>query len=148
MPRVTPYRIVLADDHVMFRHGLKRIIEEKADLEVVGEAGDGLELLDLLNKLMLNQLTPHMVIVDISMPNLQGIEATRQIKLNYPDTKVMILSMHKNQEYLNHSFKAGAEGYILKEDADTDLFSAIETIRQGKVYISPLLHRKAENEFF
>lgn len=145
MPQINSYRIVLADAHVMFRHGLRRMIEERADLEVIGEAGDGLELLDLLNKLSLNHLIPHMVIVDISMPNLQGIEATRQIKLNYPDMKVVILSMHKNQEYLSHSIRVGAEGIILKDDADRELFPAIQMIRQGKAYISPLVPGKADH---
>lgn len=129
-----PYRIVLADDHIMLRQGIKRIIREVADIEVVGEANDGLELLNLLKK-----LTPHMVILDISMPNLRGIEVAREIKMICPDVKVLILTMHKDKEYLYHAISAGAEGYLLKEDADTELFSAIETIRQGRVYISPLL---------
>lgn len=129
-----PYRIVLADDHIMLRQGLKRIIREVGDLQVVGEASDGLELLDLLKK-----LTVHMVILDISMPNLRGIEATREIKMIRPDVKVLILTMHKNKEYLYHAISAGAEGYLLKEDADTELISAIEAIRRGGNYISPLL---------
>ena len=142
------YRIVLADDHVLLRQGLKKIIEEKADIEVVGEAGDGLELLNLLNKLTLSKLTPNMVILDISMPNLSGIEATRQIKTIYPDVKVLILSMHRNSEYVYHSISAGAQGYLLKEDASVDLFSAIEKIRQGGVYISPLLASELASGLF
>jgi len=102
----------------------------------VGEADDGLELLNLLNS---SPLTPHMVILDISMPNLGGIEATRKIKMIYPNIKVLILSMHKIKEYLCHAISVGAEGYLLKEDADTELFSAIEIIRRGGVYVSPLL---------
>jgi DNA-binding NarL/FixJ family response regulator len=129
-----PYRIVLADDHIMLREGLKRIIKEVDDIEVVGEASDGLELLDLLKKLAV-----HMVILDISMPNLRGIEATREIKMIRPDVKVLILTMHKNKEYLYHAISAGAEGYLLKEDADTELITAIERIQRGGNYISPLL---------
>ncbi|MEW6214284.1 MAG: response regulator transcription factor [Nitrospirota bacterium] len=132
-----PYRIVLADDHVMFRQGMKKIIEEVGDLEVVGEASNGLELLDLLKKLSF-----HMVILDISMPNIEGIEAIRKVKMICPDVKVLMLTMHKNKEYLNHAFSAGAEGYLLKEDADTELFCAIKTIRQGRIYISPLLYEE------
>lgn len=129
-----PYNIVLADDHVLFCEGIKRIISEVSDLEVVGEARDGLQLLALLK-----QLTPDLVILDISMPNIRGIEATREIKMTHPDVKVLILTMHKDKDYLYHAISAGADGYLLKEDADTELFSAIETIQQGRTYISPLL---------
>ena len=129
-----PYHIVLADDHKMFRLGVKKIIDEIEDLEITGEVGDGLELLALLKKSV-----PQMVILDISMPNLRGIEATREIKMIDPAVKILILSMHKNKEYLYHCFSAGAEGYLLKEDTDTELFSAIETIRRGGIYISPIL---------
>ncbi len=135
-----PYRIVLADDHVLLRQGLKRILSERGDLEVVGEAGDGLELLELLK-----EMAPHMVILDISMPNLTGIEATRRIKMIYSNMKVLILSMHKDREYLRQAISAGAEGYVAKEDADTELFCAIEAIREGGVYVSSLLTGKLEN---
>jgi DNA-binding NarL/FixJ family response regulator len=113
---------------------LKGIIDGKADLEVVGEAGDGLELLKILEKAQ-----PQMTILDISMPNLRGIEALHEIKKTYPEVKVLILTMHKDAEYLHQAIAAGAEGYLLKEDADPDLFSAIEKVRQGKIYISPRL---------
>ena len=131
---MTSYRIVLADDHTLFRQGVRKIIEEVVDYKVVEEVSDGLALVELLNK-----LTPDMVILDISMPNLRGIEATRDIKRIHPDLKILILTMHKNREYLYQAISAGAVGYLLKEDADTDLLYAIETIRQGKTYISPIL---------
>lgn len=131
---VKPFQIVLADDHVMFRQGIKRIIEGMADVEVVGEASDGLELLALLKK-----TTPQMVILDISMPKLRGLEATREIKILNPAIKVLLLTMHKDKEYLYHGFAAGAEGYLLKEDADTELLNAIETLKRGGTYVSPLL---------
>ena len=131
------YRIVLADDHVMFRQGIKNILKGAKDLEVVGEAGDGLKLLEFLKK-----ITPDMVILDISMPNLRGLEATREIKIISPDTKVLILTMHKDKEYVYHAISAGAEGYLLKEDADTELFAAVEKIRQGgSLHITPLIRR-------
>ena len=133
---VQSYHIVLADDHDMMRQGLRRMLEGKSDLEVIGEAADGLELLNLLDSY---QLTPHLVILDITMPNLGGIEATRRIKMTYPEVKVLILTIHKDQEYLHEAFSAGAEGYLLKEDVQTELFPAIETIRRGGVYVSPLL---------
>ena len=125
-----PYRIVVADDHVMFRQGMKKLIEEMPGVEVIGEAGDGLELLNLLK-----ELTPDMTLIDVSMPNLRGIEAAREIKALYPNTKVLILTMHKSKEYLYHAISAGAEGYLLKEDSDIELFSAIETIRNGGIHV-------------
>lgn len=129
--KITSYRILLADDHNIFRRGLKKLIEEMEDLDVIGEAGDGLELLDLLR-----ELKPDMVILDISMPNLRGIETTREIKMLYPQMKVLILTMHKNREYLYHAISAGAHGYLLKEDSDMELFSAVQTIRTGGSYIT------------
>ncbi len=129
-----PYSILLADDHVMFRRAVRRIIESIADAEVVGEASDGFELLELLK-----EISPQLVIMDISMPNLRGFEATREIKIINPVVKVLILTMHKDREYLYHAFSAGAEGYLLKEDADSELVSAIDTLRRGGTYISPLL---------
>ena len=126
------YQIVHADDHALVRQGLGRIIRGVAGLAVIGEAGDGVELLSLLNR-----VTPHMVILDISMPKLRGIEAIHAIKMNYPEVKILVLTMYR--EYLHQALSAGADGYLLKEDADRDLFSAIENIRQGRVYLSPRL---------
>ena len=102
------------------------------DLEVVGEASDGLELLDLLN-----HSDPDMVVLDISMPKLRGIEAIHEIKTIRPEVSILMLTMHKDKEYLYLALSAGAKGYLLKEDADRDLFSAIERIRQGRAYVSP-----------
>ncbi|MDH4268099.1 MAG: response regulator transcription factor, partial [Deltaproteobacteria bacterium] len=130
------YHILLADDHVLLRQGLKNIIEKMADLKIVGEVGDGLELLQLLKK-----LTPHLIILDISMPHLRGLEAIREIKAIHPAVKVLMLTMHKDREYLHEAISAGAQGYLLKEDADTELFSAIQAIRQGKLYLSPFFSR-------
>lgn len=128
------YRVLLADDHVMFRQGIKRILKDTPSLEVIGEVGDGLKLLDLVQELL-----PNMVILDISMPGLRGIEATGEIRTIHPDVEVLVLTMHKDKGYLYHALAAGAKGYLLKEDADTELFYAIETIRHGGIYISPLL---------
>jgi DNA-binding NarL/FixJ family response regulator len=142
MPMLTPYRIMIADDSALFREGLKKILLENADMRIVGEAGDGIELLNLLDQLAMNALHPHLVIADISMPNLSGIEATRRIKMAYPEMKVLILSMHKEMEYVRHAMTAGAQGYVTKADANGELLSAIETVRQGGVFISSLLARK------
>jgi DNA-binding NarL/FixJ family response regulator len=138
------YRIVVADDHALFRQGLKGILGGAADLEVVGEAGDGLELLNLMN---LNKLDPHLVILDISMPNLRGIEAIREIKTIHPNVKILIVTMHKDKEYLLQSLAAGADGYFLKKDADTELFAAIEKIRNKKNYVSPHLSEELADDW-
>lgn len=126
-----PSSVIVADDHVLFRQGMKKLLEEMPGVEVIGEAGDGLELLNLLK-----ELNPDIALVDISMPNIRGIEAAHEIRSLYPRTKVLILTMHRGKEYLYHSISAGAHGYLLKEDSDIELFSAIETIRSGGVYVS------------
>lgn len=132
-----PYRIVVADDHTLVRQGVRKILEGKDGVQVVGEAGDGIELLFLLN-----ELKPNMVILDISMPNLQGIQTARQIKMKYVGMKILIMTMHKEREYLYEAISAGVEGYLLKEDAEKELFSAIETLREGKGFISPIILRE------
>jgi DNA-binding NarL/FixJ family response regulator len=137
-----PFKILLADDHVMFRRGVRSLIQGMDNVEVVGEAGDGFELLRLMK-----DIHPHLVIMDISMPNLRGLEATREIKILDPKIKVLILSMHKEREYLYHALTAGAEGYLLKEDADGELISAIETLRRGGTFISPLLSAQMADIF-
>jgi DNA-binding NarL/FixJ family response regulator len=126
--------IVLADDHVMFRQGVKRIIEETPGLEVVGEANDGLELLNLLKARL-----PELVILDISMPHLRGLEAIREINKLYPRVKVIFLTMHRSREFLQQALEAGADGFLLKEDADLELLRAIDAVKAGKKFISTLL---------
>jgi len=126
------YSIVLADDHAILRQGLKRIITERKDLEVIGEAGDGLELLKLLHK-----LTPQLIILDMSMPNLRGMEVIPEIKRAQPDAKILVLTMHTEEAYLYQALYAGVDGYLIKADAESELFTAIGRIRKGQVYISP-----------
>ncbi len=128
------YNIILADDHVLVRQGIRKILQEDKNMKVVAEAGDGLELLEILKT-----TTPDMVILDITMPRLRGLEAASRIKKLYPQVKVLILSMHRSREYLHQARTAGVDGYLLKEDADVSLFSAINAIRAGKNYVSPLL---------
>jgi two-component system response regulator NreC len=129
-----PYAILLVDDHPLFRQELKTIIAEKSELAVVGEAQDGLELLNCLN-----YQAPQLIILDISMPRLGGIEATRLIKSSHPDIKVLILTLHSRREYVRQAKLAGAEGYLLKDEVEKELLSAIDTLRQGRTYLSPLL---------
>ncbi len=131
---MSPYNVVLAEDHVMFRQGIKQILEEDNEIQVVGEVSDGLELLDFLK-----EETPDMVILDISMPRLPGVEAARRISMLYPAVKVLILSMHKDKEYLSRAISAGVAGYLPKEGTDSELISAVKKIRKGETYISPLI---------
>jgi DNA-binding NarL/FixJ family response regulator len=118
----------------MFRQGIKRLLGDMKGIEVIAEAGDGLELLSLLRKQQ-----PQMVILDISMPRLRGLEAAKEIKVGFPEVKILILSMHRNTEYFYNAISSGAEGYLLKEDADRELYTAIEKIRKGERYVSPIL---------
>jgi DNA-binding NarL/FixJ family response regulator len=125
-------RIVLADDHALIRHGVKKMIEENSSFRVVGEAADGVELLGLLRK------TPaDLVILDISMPHLRGLEAIREIRRIVPQIRILVFTMHKNEQYLCSSIVSGADGYLLKEDSDTELLPAIVKVRQGEFYLSP-----------
>jgi DNA-binding NarL/FixJ family response regulator len=133
---------VLADDHLIFRQGIKRIIENAEGIRVVGEAGDGLELVNLLKK-----IEADLVILDISMPKLRGIEAAREIKRMWPDLKILILSMHRNQDHLCHAISARADGYMLKDDSDTELFAAISKIQKDEFYLSPILSDDYKNEW-
>jgi DNA-binding NarL/FixJ family response regulator len=131
---VKPFEVLLADDHAIFRKGIRKIIEEIDDVAVCGEANDGLELLELLKT-----THPHLIILDISMPNLRGLEATEEIKKLYPEIKILLLTMHKKKSFVQLGLKAGADGFLLKEDADSELYRAIECLKQGDKYVSPLL---------
>jgi DNA-binding NarL/FixJ family response regulator len=118
----------------MFREGVRKIIERIEDLSINGEANDGLELLELLKR-----SCPNLVILDISMPNLRGLEAIREIKRTYPKVKIIVLTMHKKKEFIRQALKDGAEGFLLKEDAGGELIRAVQTVRSGGKYLSPLL---------
>jgi DNA-binding NarL/FixJ family response regulator len=126
--------IILAEDHVLVRQGLRRIIQEDPAMQVIHEAGDGMELLALLKG-----STPDIVILDISMPRLQGLEAAQIIKEQYPAIKIMILTMHRERNYFQKAMEIGVNGYVLKEEADTALNTAIRAVLEDKTYYSPLL---------
>ncbi len=131
------YRIFIADGHSLFRTGLKRILSGKSDIEVVGEADDGREVLRLLREVALKNLTPELVTLAISMPNLRGIEIIQDIKSTYPEMKILMLTMHKDKERFYQSMSAGADGYLVKNESEAELFAAIKKMRQGKKYVCP-----------
>ena len=127
-----PIKILLADDHTIVRQGLKLIISAQPDLEVVGEAANGRDAVEMAEK-----LRPDMVLMDVAMPELNGIEATRKLVGINARIKVLVLSMHKEAVYVREILKAGARGYILKDAIDTELLNAIRSVAKGDGYISP-----------
>ena len=127
-------RILLADDHTLMRHGLRKIIEEQPDWEVVAETGDGREAVRLAV-----ELKPDVAVLDIAMPLLNGIEATRQIARRAPPVRILILSMYSDESYIVQALRAGAHGYLLKDSADVDLIRAVTAVRQGKSFFSPVV---------
>jgi DNA-binding NarL/FixJ family response regulator len=125
-------KIVIADDHGIVRSGIKLLLERQPDLEVVAEAADGIEARDLVIS-----RRPDLAILDVKMPGLTGLQATREIKAQAPEVPVLILSMHDDERYLFEALKAGASGYVLKSQADTDLLDAIRSVERGEPFLSP-----------
>jgi two-component system, NarL family, response regulator NreC len=125
-------RILIADDHTIVRQGIRKILEDQPDWEVVAEAGDGREAVR-----QALQLLPDIALLDIGMPLLNGIEAAAQIVRRAPDVKVVILSMHPNEAYITRALQAGARGYLLKDSADDDLIRALTVVGEGKSFFSP-----------
>jgi two-component system, NarL family, response regulator NreC len=129
-------RIVLGDDHTLVRHGLRKILEEQKDWTVVAEASDGREAVR-----QALSLQPDVVVLDIGMPLLNGIEATRQIARRFTSINILILSMHAEEAYITQAMKAGARGYLLKDSADTELIRAVVAVAAGKSFFSPAVAR-------
>jgi two-component system, NarL family, response regulator NreC len=125
-------KILLADDHALVRHGFRMILAAQPDMEIVGEAGNGREAVDLAQK-----LKPDVVVMDVAMPELNGIEATRRLIELSPRTRVLALSMHKDAVYVREILRAGARGYLLKDSADADLLAAVRAVGKGEGYLSP-----------
>jgi DNA-binding NarL/FixJ family response regulator len=125
-------RIVVADDHKIMREGLKALIDKQPDMEVVAEAQDGLTATKLARKLL-----PHVIIMDIGMPEMNGIDATREIMAENKDVKIIALSMHSDRRFVLEMLKAGASGYLLKDSAFEELVSAVHTVMTGQSYLSP-----------
>jgi DNA-binding NarL/FixJ family response regulator len=129
-------RILLADDHTVVRQGLRKVLEERPDWVVVAEAGNGRDAVKNAE-----ELKPDIAIVDVAMPLLNGIETTRQIVKRAPATRVLVLTMHADEAYVNQILKAGASGYLLKDSADVDLIEAVSAVSQGKSFFSPAVAR-------
>jgi DNA-binding NarL/FixJ family response regulator len=125
-------RIILADDHKVLRHGLSQALKNEADMEIVGQAENGHEAIRLTQ-----ELRPDVIIMDIAMPELNGIEATRQIIKDHPKIKIIALSMHSSKKFIHEMFKAGAKGYLLKDCEYAELINAIRTVNSNKTYMSP-----------
>jgi len=133
---MAPLRILLADDHTVVRQGLRKVLEERPEWQVVAEAGDGHEAVRLaeLHK-------PDVAVLDVAMPLLNGIEATRRIAKRVPHTRILVLSMYSDEAYVTQMMKAGATGYLLKDSAGVDLLEAVQAVAQGKSYFSPAVAR-------
>lgn len=135
-------RVLLADDHTLVRAGLRKLLESMSEIEVVGEAGDGLTLLELAE-----QLQPNLVLMDIAMPGLNGLEATARLVKSYPGIRVMILSMHQNEEYVRRALRHGAVGYMLKDAAPMELGLALAAVLRGETYLSPAVSKGVVNDY-
>jgi two-component system response regulator NreC len=134
--------LLLAEDHTIVRQGLQALLKQSDHIEVIGQAEDGQTAVKKAD-----EMRPDVVLMDISMPILNGIEATRQIKKKHPGTKVLILSMHPNEEYIYAALNAGASGYILKQDAHLDLMAAIEVVAKDEVFLSPSVSTKVVKDY-
>jgi len=135
-------KVFIADDHKMFREGFKAQLDNVESMTVIGEATNGNEAVRMVEK-----LKPDVVVLDVTMPLLNGIEATRRILKSFPNIKVIILSMHADRIYVKEALKAGAEGYLLKEDSFEQLIEAIKTVLRGKVYLSKALEETMVDDF-
>jgi len=134
--------ILLADDHAVVRQGFKMILAAQPDMEIVGEAGNGREALDLAG-----QLQPDVVVMDVAMPELNGIEATRRLADVSPRSRVLALSMHKDSVYVREILRAGARGYLLKDSIASDLLAAVRAIARGEGYLSPGVSDAVLNDY-
>ena len=139
---MNPIRILLADDHNVMRHGLRLLLENHHGFEVVGEASDGRQAVELAET-----LKPDVAVLDIAMPNLSGIEAAKRISAALPNTPIVILSMHSDESYVLRALKAGAKGYLLKDSAEGDLIQAIRSVHAGKAFFSPEISRMLVDDY-
>jgi two-component system response regulator NreC len=139
---MTKIRVLLAEDHTIVRKGIRSLLDDQANIEVVGEAEDGREAIEKVE-----ELSPDIILMDNTMPILNGLEATRQIKKRFPEVKILILTMHTNEEYIFQFLRVGASGYLVKQTAPTELVSAIEAVSRGDSFLSPSVSRTIIDEF-
>ena len=130
--------VVLADDHLIFRQGLRALLAQESDLQVIGEAGDGVAAIQLVERLQ-----PDVLVLDLTMPGLNGHEVAHQVSQQVPSTRIVVLSMHENEAYVLQALKCGAAGYVLKGSGMTELVQAIREVAQGRHYLSPPLSERA-----
>lgn len=140
--QVETTKIVLADDHQLFREGVKRIIELESDMEVIAECADGEEVITVCRNLL-----PDIVLMDINMPNVNGVEATQAVREHCPDTRVIVLSIHDDEAYVFETLRTGASGYLLKDMEAEDLVEAVRLVARGDAYIHPKVTGKLIDEF-
>ncbi len=135
-------RVLVADDHILMRHGLRLIIDAQEDMEVVGEAGDGFEALELAG-----ELRPDIILMDIAMPHCDGLEATRLIKRRLPEVEIIVLTVHEEAESLFEALQSGARGFLLKKARADELIAALRGVLRGEAHLSPLMAGKLVDEF-
>lgn len=135
-------KVLIADDHTIVRSGLRLLLESEPDIEVVGEALDGYEALDLVGK-----YHPDVVLMDIAMPGMDGFEATKQIKTKWPEINVLVLTMHRSEEYFFEMLKSGASGYLLKGAETIDLINAVRVVWKGEVFLYPTMAQKLVKDY-
>ncbi|GAB4504973.1 MAG: response regulator transcription factor [Anaerolineales bacterium] len=135
-------RVLIADDHAILRSGVKMLLESEADIEVVGEAAEGSETLKLAA-----QLKPDVILMDIAMPGMDGLEATRRLKAEQPEAAILILTMHRSDEYFFETLKLGASGYLLKGAQPEELISAVRTVARGEVFLYPSMAEKLVRDY-
>ena len=139
---MSPIRIVLADDHTVIRKGLRLLLESQPGFKVVAEAADGREAVEVVDR-----EAPHVVVLDVGMPNLNGIEAARQIASRRPQTAIVFLSMHSDESYVLRALKVGARAYLLKDSAEHDLINAIKAVSEGKAFFSPAISKMLVEDY-
>ena len=135
-------RVILAEDHMIVRKGIRSLLEAEPDFEVLAEASDGREAVDLVR-----QFLPDVILMDIGMPGLNGLEATRQIKQWYPQTNVLVLTMYDTEEHIFQILQAGASGYLVKQTAPVELAQAIRSVAQGETYLSPTVSKMVIDQY-
>ena len=135
-------RVLIVEDHTLLRAGLRALLSQDAEIEIVGEADNGRDAIQLIGS-----LSPHLVLADLSMPGMNGIESIVDIKRRYPKVHVLVLTVHKTDEYIHESLRAGADGYILKDASHDELRIAIRSVLNGKTYLSPDISAKVINGY-